>query len=525
MSQIPVDYVFKTDPYKHQAEEFFKSRNMPVAAIHWDPGLGKTKLVIDTAAWAWQNGAINGMLVIAPNKVHTNWLTRELPVHLPDYVECERLVWGTMKYTTKKFQRAFDRLLKTDKFAVMAVNVEAFSSGKAAEFVEKFVRSRTVLGVVDESTRIKNPKAKRTKQILKLSKHMAMRRILTGTPVTKSPFDLYAPFQFLDKDIIGFKNYFAFCHYYGIFQKEKNWGTGQEYEKLIQYMNLDELKAEIAPYTFERKKEDCLDLPEKINRVFYVQPTEEQKKLYIETANSLYLEYEGEEISTQIAIVRLLRLQQINGGFLPKPEESHEWIDLQKGNPKMDALMELVQDVPEDQKVIIWARFIPELKMAQQRIEEMFPGSTGLYIGDTTSKERDKIIDEFENPDSKLRFFIGSPGAGGIGLTLNQASHVFRLSNSFDLEERIQSDDRNYRIGQKNNVVYTDLVIPGTIDDSVLEALIQKVSIAQMMSEGKITVLEAIAPAYAKAVRTEEIDHKVVTDGLIRANDIWDQEF
>lgn len=477
MEQIE-NYTFKTEPYQHQLDDFIKTKDELIHAIHWDPGLGKSKLGIDTAGYLFCNGKIDGVLIIAPNTVHSNWVRRELPVHMPDFVPYQCLIWNG-KPNSKKAQKAFDDLLIYDHLSILSVNVEAFSSKSVMEYVTEFLKTRRSLIILDESSRIKNPTANRTKNLLKISKLARYKRTMTGTPVTKSPFDLYCQMGFLDRDIIGFSSYYIFTKYYGIWKKEKNWGSGQEYEVLVEYMNLPELRKDVAPYIAERRKDECLDLPEKVHKLFYVEQTPQQKQLYNEVGKKLFLEYDGSTISAQIVLVKLLRLVQINSGFMS--DEEGNVVKISGENPKLEALRELLEEQTEG-KAIIWSRFRGESDVIYELLQTIYPNQTVRFDGNTSREDREKAIDQFEDPESKIRFFLGSPQAGGIGITLNQAGYVYRLSNSYDLEERIQSDDRSHRIGQTKSVVYTDIVMPNTVDMVIQDVLKSKTNMAEYMS-------------------------------------------
>lgn len=464
------DFKFKTKPFDHQRKAFYMSRDSETFALLMEQGTGKTKVIIDNAAYLYGAGKINCMVVIAPNGVHRNWIRKEIPEHLPDWCPYESVYYysGMKKKDTERFEEVMNT---HDKMKVFTFNVEAFVSKNAVNLINKIMLANQVLLVVDESSRIKRPGAQRTKVITKLSNLCKYRRIMTGTPVTKGPEDIYSQFKFLDPQILGYDSFYSFKARYCIM-------GGFENKQIVAYQNVDELTKNIEGHSFRVLKKDCLDLPDKIYQRYPVELSEKQRKLYDQMRKTYIAELEGEQIDAPATITRLLRLQQIVCGWFPTETEVKP---IEDKNPRLNALLEILSDI--DSKVIIWARFKADLKA----IEHALGSLAVAYHGEVSNDARADAVERFQN-DPKIRYFVGQPQSGGIGLTLTAADYAVYYSNSFDLETRLQSEDRCHRIGTKNNVTYIDLEAPKTVDTKIIKALRSKKNLADVITKDPISL-------------------------------------
>jgi SNF2 family DNA or RNA helicase len=464
------DFKFKTKPFDHQRKAFYMSRDSETFALLMEQGTGKTKVIIDNAAYLYGAGKINCMVVIAPNGVHRNWIRKEIPEHLPDWCPYESVYYysGMKKKDTERFEEVMST---HDKMKVFTFNVEAFVSKNAVNLINKIMLANQVLLVVDESSRIKRPGAQRTKVITKLSNLCKYRRIMTGTPVTKGPEDIYSQFKFLDPQILGYDSFYSFKARYCIM-------GGFENKQIVAYQNVDELTKNIEGHSFRVLKKDCLDLPDKIYQRYPVELSEKQRKLYDQMRKTYIAELEGEQIDAPATITRLLRLQQIVCGWFPTETEVKP---IEDKNPRLNALLEILSDI--DSKVIIWARFKADLKA----IEHALGSLAVAYHGEVSNDARADAVERFQN-DPKIRYFVGQPQSGGIGLTLTAADYAVYYSNSFDLETRLQSEDRCHRIGTKNNVTYIDLEAPKTVDTKIIKALRSKKNLADVITKDPISL-------------------------------------
>ena len=463
------DFIFKTEPFEHQRKTFYLSRDQKVFALLMEQGTGKTKVVIDNSAYLYSKGEISALVVIAPNGVHRNWI-REVETHLPDWCKYEITYYrsGMNKKETESFESV---LHSKDCLKIFTFNVEAFTSPKAVHWMERILLSNEVMLVVDESTRIKTPSAKRTKLITKFGKNAKYRRILTGTPITKNAADVYAQFKFLDPQILGYDSFYSFRNQYCVL-------GGFEGRQIIAYKNLDELSRNVEGHSFRVLKKDCLDLPPKIYQRHFVEMSERQKKMYNTMKKGFIAELEGNVIEAPEAITRLLRLQQILCGWFPTENERVQPID--EKNPRIEALKDILEGI--ESKVIIWARFRADIRA----IERLLGDLAVSYHGDVDSDARELAIDRFQKGDAK--YFIGTPQAGGTGLTLTAAEYAIYYSNSFDLEQRLQSEDRCHRIGTKNNVTYIDIECQKSIDSKIIKALRDKKNIADIITKDPISI-------------------------------------
>ena len=468
-----MDYPFKTVPYAHQITALKKSWNKENYAYFMEMGTGKSKVLIDNMSMLYDNGKINGALILAPKGVYRNWQRQEIPTHLPNHIEDFTVAWTP---TPNKLEKELlDSILKDPKdltLDIFLMNIEALHTTKGARFAERFLNGHRALVVIDESTTIKNPKAIRTKNALKLSTLAKYRRILTGSPVTRDPIDLYSQCEFLDPAILGHASYYSFKNRYTV-QVRTNVGT-HTFNKVVGYKNLGELSGLLDPYSYRVLKEDCLDLPEKIYTKRQVDLTDEQKKAYREMKEyALTLFEDGSVLSASTVMTQLLRLHQISCGHLIT--ESGE-TKIFKNN-RITELMDILEEV--DGKVIIWANYRQDIRTIYDTISKKYGKETvATYYGDTPDEERQGIVQKFQDKDSSLRYFVGNQQTAGYGLTLTAAKTVVYYSNNYDLEKRIQSEDRAHRIGQKSNVTYIDLIAEKTVDERIVKALRNKINIA-----------------------------------------------
>jgi SNF2 family DNA or RNA helicase len=330
---------------------------------------------------------------------------------------------------------------------------------------------------VDESTTIKTPSAKRTKSILALSEIAKYRRILTGSPVTKSPLDLYTQCGFLNEEILGFTSYYAFRSRYA-HMVDRNFG-GRRVQIVKSYQRLDELSKLLEPYSYRVLKEDCLDLPDKIYIRREVELTEEQLKLYTTMKQMALASLNGKTLTAPNVLTQLMRLHQITCGHFKS--DSGELQEIK--NNRIEELMSILDET--EGKAIIWANYIYDIERIVEAIKKEYgDDSVVQYYGAIDTDTRQKSIEKFQDPRSPVRFFIGNPQTGGYGITLTAASTVIYYSNGYDLEKRLQSEDRAHRIGQKKSVTYIDLIAEKTVDEKIVKALRKKIDIAsQVMGE------------------------------------------
>ena len=471
-------YKFKTKPYAHQLKALEKSWAQETYGLFMEMGTGKSKVLVDNIAMLYDRGAIRGALIIAPKGVYKNWDDIEFPVHMPDHVEHTKVLWEPN--ITKKKQWELDTLFD-DKgdLKILIMNVEAFSTQKGLDFAHSFLNiflGRALIGV-DESTTIKSPTAKRTKNILKIGNLAKYRRILTGSPVTKSPLDLYTQCSFLDPFHLDFSSYYTFRARYANMVK-RNFG-GRSVQLVTSYRRLDELAAKLEKFSYRVLKEDCLDLPPKVFTTRTVELSDEQKKMYLTMKKAAIAEHEGKIMSSMSALTTLLRLHQITCGTFKADDGT---ITPLKNN-RLTSLMECLEET--EGKVIIWATYREDIKNIVAALKKTYgDDSTVEYHGGVDATLRQKNIALFQEKNGSARYFVGNAQTGGYGITLTAANTVIYYSNNYDLEKRLQSEDRAHRIGQTGSVTYVDLVAEKTIDERIIKSLKDKVGIAnEIMGE------------------------------------------
>ena len=446
-----MDYKFKTKPYQHQLDALKKCHKKRNYALFCEMGTGKSKILLDNIGMLYDEGRINGAIIVAPKGVYKNWIAQEIPTHLPDHILCRTFQWVAPSSRTKQNQELLDQLYTDTRdptLTLFVMNVEAFSSAPGLEEAKKFLSAYNAMFAIDESTTIKSPSAQRTQNIIAVSRMAKYKRIMTGSPVTKSPLDLYSQCEFLDPDLLGHSSFYTFRARYANMQTINVGGRSVNIVRPNNsYRNLGELSDIVSEFSYRILKEDCLDLA--------------------------LAELDGEVCSTVSVLTQLLRLHQITCGHL-KTDEGN--VKVLKNN-RLKELMSVLEEC--EGKVIIWANYVQDLETISKEIEKTFgPNSYCTYYGKTKQEQRQRNITRFQDKDSETRFFIGNTQTGGYGITLTAASTVVYYSNNYDLEKRLQSEDRAHRIGQVNKVTYIDLICEDTVDEKIVKALKSKINIA-----------------------------------------------
>jgi len=468
-------YKFKTKPYAHQLTALEKSWNKKVFAYFMEMGTGKTKVAIDNIAMLYDNGKINGALIIAPKGVYKNWYSQEIPDHLPDHIKPTTVLWKSLINKTQ--QEELDKLFQPGlDLHILVMNVEAFSTKKGVDFAGRFLNSHNAFMAIDESTTIKNPGAKRTKNIVALGKYAKYRRILTGSPVTKSPLDLYKQCEFLDEYLLDHSSYYTFRTRYAVLRKAHF--NGRSVEIVVGYKNLGELSDKLKPFSYRVLKDDCLDLPKKTFMKRTITLSAEQDKVYKQMKQMALAHMNGKMITTASALTQLMRLHQITCGHFTADDGSIQTIK----NNRISELSDLLEEV--EGKAVIWAHYQYDVNEIVKTItKEYGEDSIVTYYGLTPQDERQDNIKKFQD-DPKCRFLVGTPSTGGYGITLTAASTMIYYSNGYDLEKRQQSEARIDRIGQEKPMTYIDIICEETVDDRIVKALRKKINIAtEIMGE------------------------------------------
>ena len=468
-----MNYKFKTKPYAHQITALEKSWNKAHFAYFMEMGTGKSKVLIDNIAMLYDKGKINGALIVAPKGVYQNWFDIEIPNHMPTHIEKKMVLWkASFMKGNEIVSKEVDALFETGTdLHILVMNVEALSTKNGVTFANKFLSCHETLMAIDESTTIKNPDAIRTRSIVQLGRSAKYRRILTGSPVTKSPLDLYKQCEFLNEGLLDYTSYYAFKSRYSVL-RTANFG-GRSVQIVVGYKNLDELSERIEQFSYRVLKEDCLDLPSYSFTKRIIQLSKEQQKIYQSMKQLALAQQNGKLMTTATALVQLMRLHQITCGHFKSDDGTIQKIK----NERLDALMDILSEV--ENKAVIWAHYKHDIEVIVEAIKKEYgPDSYVTYYGDTPSEIRQNNIKLFQDENSKVRFLIGTPQTGGYGITLTAGNVMIYYSNGYDLEKRTQSEARINRAGQKRKMTYIDIIAEDTVDEKIVDALRKKIDIA-----------------------------------------------
>ena len=464
-----MNYKFKTKPYAHQMTALKKSWNKENFAYFMEMGTGKTKVLIDNLAMLYDKGKVDGALIIAPKGVINTWYEQELPTHLPQHIENVTVLW--QPNINKKYEEKLKTIFEIETaLHILIMNVEALSTDKGVKYASKFLNSHKTLMAVDESTTIKNPSAKRTKNIIGLGKIAKYKRIMTGSPITKNPLDLYSQCEFLDPWLLDFTSYYAFRNRYA--EMKTMHAHGRSIQIVDKFKNLSELSETVKTFSDRVLKEDCLDLPDKIYMKRNIKLSPDQFKLYKQMKDQAIAMLNGKVTSTMTVLTQLMRLHQITCGHFTADDGSTQAI----ANNRIGELMGVLEEI--EGKAIIWAHYQYDIvNIIKNVVKKYGEGSIVDYYGLTPQEDRQPNIKKFQS-DPRCRFMVGTPSTGGYGITLTAANTVIYYSNGYDLEKRLQSEDRAHRIGQRKPVTYVDLICDDTVDEKIVKALRKKINIA-----------------------------------------------
>ena len=454
-------YIYKTKPFEHQREALKRGAESKNFAYFMEMGTGKTKVSIDNASYLFTQNKIKNVIVIAPNSVYLNW-KKEIETHCS--VDYKIMAHKVDTIISPQFN---DPLQLT----WYLYNVEAMSHKSGLKKVKEILTAADeTMMIIDEATTIKNRTAKRTKNIIELGKTVAYKRLLTGSPVTKSPLDLYSQVAFLDKSLLGHSSFYTFRARYAVMHEIDMGGRSVMLPKY--YTNLEELEKNIKTFSYRCRKVECLDLPEKLYTQYYINLKDEHQQAYDRLKKNAWAVIQNEEVSYSNKLTEILKLHQcVNGHVKTDDGKIIEFDD-----PKLDQLMEVIEE--NEGKFIIWANYIYNIEKIIKILQDRYGRDSVVSVyGAVDAEQRIKNVKRFENDDA-VRFFVGNPSTGGYGLNLVSASYVVYYSNSYNLEVREQSEDRAHRIGQDKNVLVIDLIIKGTVDEMIISALKGKIKLS-----------------------------------------------
>lgn len=502
--------MIKTEQFEHQRDVYLAHRDKSFYALFWEMGLGKSKLILDVASHLHSQGKINNLVVLAPNEVYQNWLSDEVPAHLAAPHIGMAFPKGNSDHDVMKQLIFLDPQYEPTKLRFMCISYDSIATLRGLEYTQKLLTMYKSMLVADESTAIKSTTAKRSKHAKQLAELADYRWIATGTPVAQSPFDIHSQIEFLSPDfwaVYGLRSTSAFKNTFGVFKLRAF--SGRKFRELYSYKKLDKLHDILQPISSRLLKEDStVKLPPKIYATRRFQLLPEQQMVY----NELKTEFQAEldtniYLEAPLAIVRLTRLQQIASGFVTVEEQvstETKTIEASEGqlslnvnviktekklldlvppdkNPRLKLLLELLEECAQN-KVIVWCRFRRDVDL----ICDTLGKKCVRYDGKVSRKDRITALERFKDADDPARVFVGNMHAISRGLTLIIAKTVIYYSNSFSLEKRLQSEDRNHRIGQDQSVLIIDISAEGTVDNRIIESLRNKFDIAALVTGDRL---------------------------------------
>ncbi len=483
--------------WAHQREAFARFRHAEVGALLMEQRTGKTRPDIHDSVDAFLRSLIDLHIVICPNNVKSVWVDEEIPAYVPKSVPYEAILYESIK---RKDATARVKAWRGGQLQFLVVNCECLSTSTGYDWLASLIAGRKVKVTVDEATRFKSPTSARSKNLLKLRKLPAVvrRRIATGTLITQGPLDAYVPFAFLDPAILGYSSFYSFRNDFAVL-------GGYMGKQVVGYVNEQRLADLIAPFSFRVTRDQCFDIPPKVYGKAVVELTEKQRELYDSMRDMMIAEFEDKDgdvevpildewgeivgfrrvrqITATIVLTKMLRLAQITGGFFTGPEGVA--VPIPGGNPKMDALLDGIEETRG--KSIVWARFRPEIALIAAELRKRYgPAAVTEFHGGIKSGQRTLNRQAFQNPASPVKILVGQAQAGGIGIPLHLASDVFYFSNSFSLEDRLQSEDRAQNLEKRHSVGYFDIVAKATLDLKVLAALREKKKLADVINKDNV---------------------------------------
>lgn len=410
-------------------------------------------------------GKVERLLIVAPTSVVAVW-PKELQEYAKFKYTCKTLL-GEKKQRIKQI----DDLLKFP-FKALKVAVINYESTWRPEILEKLKEFDADMVIADESQRIKTYDAAQSKAMHELGDQARYKLILSGTPVQTAAIDIWSQYRFLDKTVFG-DNFFKFRGRYAIM-------GGYGNKKIVGYKDLEGLIKKEHSIAFRVTKDEALDLPEQTFETRKIQFSQKEKNLYERIKKDSYAELDGGgHITATTVLTRLLRLQQLAGGFLVQDDAQKPQL---VSRAKLDALADIIEDyvIGSGKKLVIFARFIAEVKAIMELADKVLPKElkqVAIY-GDIKKEDRGDIVKQFQE-DPKTVLFIGQIDTAGTGITLTAADTCVYYSKNFNYATYSQSLSRIHRIGQRNCCTYIDLEIEGTIDELISKALSRKEDMAK----------------------------------------------
>ena len=461
-----------TTPYKHQEHVIELSKDRPYFALFMEQGTGKTLVSIATFTYLFLTDKINGVLILATSGVQDVWIQNEIPAHC--LLSNEELIYTAAWHSAdgKAKRQRWDYVANhapKNALTVLAANIEAIRTENFRDSIKEFVSKRNWMLIIDESTSIKNHKAQQTKECFRLAPFAKYTRIMTGTPITQSPLDLFSQCRVLNPQALPYTSWTAFkCEFANEIQQRFG---HRSFAKIIGFKNEEKLSQIIANFSYRILKKECLDLPPKVYKIQPIELTPQQKKIYQDLVTmSMSQLGTGDMITVTVIITLLLRLHQTVLGYV----QSDSGALIHIPHNRITSLLTLLEENPT--KAIIFCRFLQDVHQVANAIETKYPHSVVRYSGEESAAARHQATTQFQTND-QCRYFVAT-SAASKGLTLTAAEQVIYYSQDYRLETRLQSEDRAHRSGQTKTVVYTDMFCEGTVEGAIIKSLKAKQELA-----------------------------------------------
>jgi len=420
-------------------------------ALLMEMGCGKSITTIAIVGRAYLNGHIKRLLIVAPKSIVNVW--EDEFSKFADFTYTLSVLNGS---SSKKIEKLKE--ISVEGLQVAVINYESVM--KIEKEIEKW---KPDFIVADESTKIKNPTTKTSKSIHRISKKCSYKMILTGSPITQNPLDLFSQYKMLDESIFG-TSFYAFKNKYAVLGF---------FNQPIGFKNMPEFIKKAHSIAYRITKEEALDLPDTIDEIYPVVLETKSMKLYKQFVKDSYMEISKGEVAATNILTRILRLQQITGGFIrPDDNEKYEKIS----NAKLEILTDIIDShIEANEKIVIMARFVPEIKEISSLLDKK-----GIKYSKVAGNVKDRAteIENFQN-DKDCMVFVGQIQTSSMGITLTAASTCVFYSLTYNYADYIQAKARIHRIGQNKKCVYIHLIAKNTIDETILEALRRKEDIAK----------------------------------------------
>lgn len=455
--------------FAHQAKAVERYTEADYGALFWEPGVGKSRAAIKIIE---QKENVRTVLVFCPKSVITTWTEKELPEHSEQPYAV--LPWKHNGITEAYKEKYFASIRKDHRLWVV-LNYEACLTNQFDRIWKHLVQSRPgyVAVICDESTFIKTHNSRRTRKLISLAKHpnVTFKMILTGTPTTNSPLDVFSQVEFLKPEgrLIGASTWFGARNKYAI---SKRMVLGERsFDKIVGFQNIDELGDHLSRFADIVKLTDCVDMPERIHKPVYVELTAAQKTHYRNLKNQAITLINTTVLTVTNVVSLINALNQLVNGQFKLSGGAYAAID----NNKIDALIEQLDELA-GQKAIVWVPYVEAARKIQEAL-----GFRGVLVSSEDSLDkRDAKITLWRNREGP-QALISHPLLLGHGISLPEARAAIYFGRNYSLEQRLQSLARNYRItqaGQTEHLLVIDLIAKGTIDEEIYKALQKKEDLA-----------------------------------------------